>query len=272
MKLTQEEHDCQRRAYLRKTCGPRLQIFGRRIISEFGASQTARVRAGIDVLLNDSYPSPTMDHPCPGLFYMPDLPAIRFWDMDLLNPMEAFIQALKKLAGELKACDRQPKVDTSEEWRDYMKTKFDPDTEQVWGVNNHYVDGEWGDSSEVVKLYLKEHMHWISNEIIQSRLEGHSSIPKHVDDNNYKITLHLGLAVPKGDCGICVGGETRSWESGEVLAFSDSYVHNVWNNADVPREVLLLDVWRPDLSEVEIQVIKGLRQILSIGSSPLALQ
>jgi aspartyl/asparaginyl beta-hydroxylase (cupin superfamily) len=50
--------------------------------------------------------------------------------------------------------------------------------------------------------------------------------------------------IPK-DCGICVGGETRSWFAGQVLAFDDMVEHSVWNRSAQDRAILLIDVLRP---------------------------
>ena len=50
----------------------------------------------------------------------------------------------------------------------------------------------------------------------------------HTGPKNQRLTLHLGLTVPLGPT-IRVGapGEVREWEEGKVLAFDDSFVHEV---------------------------------------------
>ena len=51
----------------------------------------------------------------------------------------------------------------------------------------------------------------------------------HAGPKNQRLTLHLGLTVPSGTT-IRVGaepGEIREWEEGKVLAFDDSFVHEV---------------------------------------------
>lgn len=58
------------------------------------------------------------------------------------------------------------------------------------------------------------------------------------------LRCHLGLVVP-GDCGLRVGGETRTWVEGECFIFDDTFEHEAWNRSDRPRVVLLLDVVRP---------------------------
>ena len=37
------------------------------------------------------------------------------------------------------------------------------------------------------------------------------------------------------------------WAEGELLVFDDSYEHEVWNETDLPRLVLIVDLWHPRL-------------------------
>ena len=46
-----------------------------------------------------------------------------------------------------------------------------------------------------------------------------------------------------------VGDETRQWREGECLVFDDSWEHEVFNQSDFLRAVLLTDVWHPDLTD-----------------------
>ncbi|KAG7254070.1 hypothetical protein CRUP_038891, partial [Coryphaenoides rupestris] len=38
------------------------------------------------------------------------------------------------------------------------------------------------------------------------------------------------------------------WEEGRVLIFDDSFEHEVWQEADGYRLILIVDVWHPELS------------------------
>jgi len=40
----------------------------------------------------------------------------------------------------------------------------------------------------------------------------------------------------------------RSWHEGEVCLFDDSFEHEVWNDTEEPRLVLIVDLWHPALS------------------------
>lgn len=83
-----------------------------------------------------------------------------------------------------------------------------------------------------------------------SRLSPGIHIPPHHGLANFKLTAHLALDIPE-DCGIRVGGETRSWRQGQCLFFDDSFVHEAWNRSGQPRTVLIFDVWHPALTSIE---------------------
>jgi prolyl 4-hydroxylase len=76
---------------------------------------------------------------------------------------------------------------------------------------------------------------------------------------NCKITFHLALVIPE-NCGLRVANETRAWQPGKLVAFDDTFEHEAWNNSDQPRYVLLFDVWHPDLSDVEVELLEQLRE------------
>ncbi|MBC8031903.1 MAG: aspartyl/asparaginyl beta-hydroxylase domain-containing protein [Pyrinomonadaceae bacterium] len=93
-------------------------------------------------------------------------------------------------------------------------------------------------------------------------------IPAHQGAYKGLVRCHLGLIVPNPNpkCRISVGTETGYWEEGASLIFDDTFPHEVWNDTDEYRVVLLLDVVRPlpfPLSVINGLVIKG------FGSLPL---
>ena len=59
--------------------------------------------------------------------------------------------------------------------------------------------------------------------------------------------MHLPLIVPPG-CGFRVGSETREWVPGKAWVFDDTIEHEAWNLSDVPRGVLIFDIWNPFLT------------------------
>src|SRR5205823_227290 len=42
--------------------------------------------------------------------------------------------------------------------------------------------------------------------------------------------------------------------------FDDTFEHEVWNQSDKTRYVLLFDVWHPDLTDIEVELLEQLRE------------
>ena len=99
-----------------------------------------------------------------------------------------------------------------------------------------------------------------------STLHAKASIAPHTAPCNLRLRFHLPLVVPtksassseggsesEGEgsgeggeegtpaCGMRIAGSLASWEEGRALVFDDSYEHEVWNQTDDDRIVLLWD-------------------------------
>lgn len=61
------------------------------------------------------------------------------------------------------------------------------------------------------------------------------------------INCHLGLIVPDDPqrCRMRIGGEVIHWEEGALRIFDDTRKHEVWNETDQERVVLMLQFRRP---------------------------
>ncbi len=72
-------------------------------------------------------------------------------------------------------------------------------------------------------------------------------VPRHRGVTKGMVRCHLGLKIPKEAerCTMEVGGVTCVWAEGEALFFDDTYPHEVWNDTDEERAVLLFDFERP---------------------------
>jgi aspartate beta-hydroxylase len=88
-----------------------------------------------------------------------------------------------------------------------------------------------------------------------SLLEPHTRIPPHTGVTNTRVTVHLPLIVPPG-CGFRVGGETREWKVGSGWVFDDTIEHEAWNDSDAPRAILIFDVWNPELTPLERDLVR----------------
>jgi aspartate beta-hydroxylase len=88
-----------------------------------------------------------------------------------------------------------------------------------------------------------------------SILDAKSRIPPHSGVTNARAIVHLPLVIPP-NCGFRVGSETRQWRFGEAWVFDDSIEHEAWNESDVPRAILIFDVWNPQLSPAERDLVR----------------
>jgi aspartyl/asparaginyl beta-hydroxylase (cupin superfamily) len=76
-------------------------------------------------------------------------------------------------------------------------------------------------------------------------------VQAHCGPTNSRIRIHFGLLVPQGAV-MRVGTETRPWQEGTCVVFDDSWEHEVFNQSEFVRAVLLLDVWHPDLTADQV--------------------
>ena len=102
-----------------------------------------------------------------------------------------------------------------------------------------------------------------------SSLHGNSRIKAHSSPINLRLRIHLPLVVPIGTvsagsnelkCGIRVGSVVKPWTQDKALVLDDAYDHEVWNETDETRVLLLVDIWHPDVTMAERQEIVGMFQ------------
>jgi beta-hydroxylase len=72
-------------------------------------------------------------------------------------------------------------------------------------------------------------------------------IPAHRGVTKGILTCHLGLIIPEDAerCRIRVEDEILVWQPGRTIIFCDGYDHEVWNDTEEERTVLLLQFDRP---------------------------
>lgn len=72
-------------------------------------------------------------------------------------------------------------------------------------------------------------------------------IPAHKGLFKGIIRSHLALIVPgqNGECRMQLGNQVLHWKEGEAFVFDDTYRHEVWNDSNAIRVVLLIDTIRP---------------------------
>ena len=72
-------------------------------------------------------------------------------------------------------------------------------------------------------------------------------IPAHKGVTKGILRCHLGLIIPEDweKCRIRVDDTITPWREGEIFVFDDTYEHEVWNETDQERVILLFDFDRP---------------------------
>jgi aspartate beta-hydroxylase len=97
--------------------------------------------------------------------------------------------------------------------------------------------------------------------VLFSLLKPGAHIPAHHGFINTRLICHLPVITPPG-CRLRVGSETREWVDGKAWVFDDTIEHEAWNTSDQTRVVLLFDIWRPELSEMERESVSALFQTI----------
>lgn len=90
--------------------------------------------------------------------------------------------------------------------------------------------------------------------VLFSLLKSGTHIPAHTGFVNTRLICHLPLIVP-GKCRFRVGNDMREWREGQAWVFDDTIEHEAWNDSDQTRVVLLFDVWRPELTAEERELV-----------------
>ncbi len=74
-----------------------------------------------------------------------------------------------------------------------------------------------------------------------------TQIPPHTGVTKALLTCHLGIRVPReaDSCRMRVADRVVSWRAGEALVFDDTYEHEVANDTEDMRVVLLVQFRRP---------------------------
>ncbi len=72
-------------------------------------------------------------------------------------------------------------------------------------------------------------------------------IPPHRGVTKGILRVHLGLIIPKEQkqCRIRVDNQIQHWEPGKIFVLDDTFEHEVWNDTEDERVILIFDFDRP---------------------------
>lgn len=190
----------------------------------------------------------------PRLLYMDGLEDSPWFDTSRFGAVAALERAFDAIHEELRA-DLDPHQALQ------FDSYFRDDPQGSWRVRKFYDNGERVEHT--FKRYptlgkILENIELPSDigECQVSALAPGGRIAPHHGPLNGILVGHLAIRIPDGDCKIRVGLTARGWQRGRCLVFDDSFEHEVWNRTDEFRYVVLFNLWHPDLTAVERQVIR----------------
>ncbi|PWW40318.1 aspartate beta-hydroxylase/beta-hydroxylase [Idiomarina loihiensis] len=130
---------------------------------------------------------------------------------------------------------------------DDIQTDISETTQNDWKVFMLQVCGENADIRDQCPLTrsLLEQIPYV-NQAFFSILDARKSVPAHDGPYCGYLRYHLGIEIPKDNSPhIRILNERHVWQQDKGVLFDDSWNHEVINNCDEIRVVLLVDVLRP---------------------------
>lgn len=249
------------------TCAEYERVYKRYLREQLGgagAGPGSRFAQSLDIMLGEK----RIYLQEPRYYYFPGLPQIQFYDRSQFGWLDAVEAGTEAIRAELLEVMRDPGA-------------FSP---YVTGDPNRPRKAEQGmlDNPDWSAFYLWKNgepvpanlarcpsvMHALrdvpladvrhrSPSILFSLLAPGAHIPPHNGLVNTRLICHLPLVVP-GCARLRVGNEVREWEAGRAWAFDDSIEHEAWNDRGGTRVILLFDVWRPELTLEERDLVRRL--------------
>ena len=206
----------------------------------------------------------------PRLFLFPELPTIQFFDRALF----AWIEQLEAATASIRAEMTQLMAEQAN-FRPYVESDASrPALNQGGLIDNRdwsacflwkngarvaaHADRCPATEAVLAQLPLVQ-IPGRSPSVLFSLMRPGAHIPAHHGFVNTRLIVHLPLVVPSG-CRFRVGDETREWEEGKAWLFDDTIEHEAWNTSRHDRVVLILEVWRPELTAGERAYVSGLFQ------------
>jgi aspartate beta-hydroxylase len=241
-------------------------------------SQHDRFDHGIDALLGRKriyQPEPTQLH-------FPKLPALEFYPRQEFPWLAALETATREIQAEfervfledqnrLEPYIAYPEGVPLDQWAELNRSRR-------WSAFFLWRDGKAIEENlarcpRTAELLRAAPMHDVSRHAptaFFSILDAKTHIPAHTGVTNTRVIVHLPLVIPAG-CRFRVGSETREWRTGEAWVFDDTIEHEAWNDSDVPRAILIFDIWNPFLTQAERELVREAMQGIAdyYGGNPV---
>jgi aspartate beta-hydroxylase len=214
----------------------------------------------------------------PQVFYFPELPQIQFYERQQFPWAAALERERAGIRAELEAI-----LASGERFAPYMQPGID---RPVFNTNGLLNDPSWsachlirnGEEVATNAALCPRTLEALGQlplcrirgrtpTVLFSLLRPGAHIPPHHGFLNTRLICHLPLIVPPG-CALRVGNETRSWREGELIIFDDTMEHEAWNKSSELRVVLLFDIWRPELTEAERDLVARMLESIDRFGGP----
>jgi aspartate beta-hydroxylase len=204
----------------------------------------------------------------PRAYFFPELPTIQFYPRTVFPWLDAVEEATEDVCAELAEISKE-----ASEFVPYIQSP----TDRPIDTGNKLLDSYdwsafflWKDGAPVAKnaercpktLAALEtaplaRIKGRAPSILFSRLKPGAKIAPHTGYTNTRLICHLPLVVPSG-CFLRVGNDTRQVERAKAWVFNDTIEHEAWNSSSEPRVVLIFDIWRPELTVEERDLVAAL--------------
>ncbi len=231
-----------------------------------GASSGPRFADALAILFGEKQARLTLQQP--SVFYLPGLPPRPWYERGEFAWLAALEQATPAIRAELAAlladeAGFRPYVEAERNrpHHDFHGLLDDPGWSACYliedGEVQHAIAARCPATMKALEGVPLCDMPGRTPSVHFSLLRPGARIPPHTGMLNTRLICHLPVLVPAG-CALRVGGETRAWEEGKALIFDDSVVHEAWNNSAETRVILLFDIWRPELGDMERRAVAAL--------------
>lgn len=235
------------------------------------ANRHPRFQKSLEIMLSERERPPVFQRfpQMPLVYFYPDLPHVEFSDVSQYDWRDAFEAGFPAMRDEALTL-----LDGQADFRPYIRTNTQRPQGDVHGmlenadwstyflwenggpVDDHIVHcpRTFQATMDTVPLC---HIGPRAPSVMLSLLRPGAHIPPHTGMLNCRYVCHLPLVIPE-NCGFRVGETTIEWTEGKMIAFDDTVQHEAWNRSDKNRLILIFDIWRPELSEDERQMVTAL--------------
>jgi aspartyl/asparaginyl beta-hydroxylase (cupin superfamily) len=220
------------------------------------AATGARFAESLAIVSGQAQPHPQ----APTSFYFPGLPQIAFYPPEAFDWTAALEAATPAIRAEAEAvlADRSGVAPYVERPRDRPAKPHSLLDDPRWSAFHLIRSGEPvaanaarcpATMAAIADLPIPR-IAGRSPMVLFSLLAPGTHITPHHGMLNTRLICHLPLIVPP-DCRLRVGNHSRRVEAGKMLIFDDSVEHEAWNDSADMRVILLFEIWRPELTEME---------------------